>query len=152
KAAAAYEQAAEGRPPAEQAQRLRRSADGYLLAKDHARAVAVLERVVALDAAPEFLAEAWFTLAGAHTALKQTEQAYQAYYKCLNYPPGAVTHKARFQLALAEKGKKNFDQAESILRQNLALTSSTGDREAHEQSLYELAKLLLQRGQYDKAA
>src|SRR5262249_3774070 len=99
-AAAAYEKAAEGRAPGEQTQLLRRCAACHLQAEDHARAVQVLERVVALDMAPpDFLAEAWYTLAGAHVALRQGEQAYQAYYKCLNYPPSTITHRARYQLA-----------------------------------------------------
>jgi TolA-binding protein len=150
-AAAAHEQAATGREPAEQAPRLWRAADCHLLAGDHPRAAQALQRVVALEPAAERQVEAWFALAGTHRALKQVEQARSAYYKCIEYPNSQFTYKARFALADVELEQGNLEHAEEILLQNLTVTGPAPDRRAEEQSLYRLADLAYGQRKYDKA-
>jgi tetratricopeptide (TPR) repeat protein len=151
-AAAAYEQAAVQRTAPEQAGLLWRSADGYTKGRQPARAQAVLETFVKIPMAPERQAEGWFALGEAHKALGHLEEARQAYYKSIEFPTSPVALRARLELAATEIDRKNFDQAEAILRQNLRATSSTPDREAHESSLYLLANLLYQRGEFLKAS
>src|SRR5205823_2358479 len=96
-AAEAYEQAAEGRLPAERAARLRRGAACFLQARDHARAAALLREFIDKVPDPERKAEGWFTLAGAHRALKETEAAQKAYYQCIQYPKSPLAARARLE-------------------------------------------------------
>jgi tetratricopeptide (TPR) repeat protein len=150
-AAEAYEQAAEGRLPAEKAVRLRRGAACYLRAGEHARAAGLLREFIEKIPHPEAKAEGWFTLAGAHRALKETEAAQKAYYECIQYPRSPLAARARLELAEVEIEQNNLDRAEEILQQNLALSGPSPDREAQERSLYRLAELLFQRKKYDRA-
>jgi predicted negative regulator of RcsB-dependent stress response len=150
-AAEAYEHAAAGRLPAEKAQRLRRGAACYLQAGDHARAAVLLRQFIDLIPEPEHKAEGWFTLAGAHRALKQTEAAQKAYFACIQYPQSPLSTRARLELAEVEIEQNNLDRAEEILQQNLALSGPSPDRQAQELSLYRLAELLYQRKKYDRA-
>lgn len=151
RAAVAYEQAAAVREDTGQAAPLWRSALCYQAAKDSPRAGAVLEKLVKLERDEKRLAEAWLHLAETSQALGRTERARQAYYKCIEFPSTPFAYRARYQLALDEIAKKNFDQARDILEQNLGAVGASMDREAHEQSLYRIADLLYQLRNFDQA-
>jgi tetratricopeptide (TPR) repeat protein len=136
--AAAYE----GRP--EQPQWWKRAADCYFEGADFTTVISVLQRLVNLPASGELLGEAWFRLAQAHRALQQESAAELALQRCIAFP-GPFAYRARYQLALLDLEHGRLDEAEATLRQNLDLMVQAPDREAQEQSLYALAKLLFQR-------
>jgi tetratricopeptide (TPR) repeat protein len=150
-AGAAYEQGAAHRPPGEQADLLWRSANCYEYGQEPARALTVLAAFLKLPVSAERQAAGWFAVGEAHRALKHADEARQAYYKSIELPTSPVASRARFQLAVAEREQKNFDQAEAILRQILPATSAP-DRDAHEKALYLLGDLLYQRGEFLKAS
>lgn len=156
RAAQAYEQAAQRGPEGRRAEALWRSARCYLAAKEPVRAAELLDDYVKLDKNEARLAEGWLALGEAFRAQGKAEQARQAYYRCLEYPATGPAQKARFQLALDVLAKKeltpkDLEQARDILRQNLAESGPTLDRDAHQKSVYKLAWVLLQMQEYDKA-
>ncbi|HEX9373194.1 MAG TPA: tetratricopeptide repeat protein, partial [Roseiflexaceae bacterium] len=154
KAGDGYKLSAAGRTAAERALRLRRGAECYLQARDHAEGILLLKEFVDLEPAPERKVEGWFALGGAYRAHKQAELAQSAYEQCIQQPRSP--HAARARLELAELAVEHGDlkQAEEVLVHALALASSTSDRQAEEQALYRLAGLLYQQGQrrFDDAA
>jgi tetratricopeptide (TPR) repeat protein len=94
-------------------------------------------------------AEGWFALAEAHrrSSPPQREEALKAYQECLQYPNNPLAQRARLEVARLEIAQSNLADAEKILLQSLALAASTADRQAEEQALYELGKLLFQQGE-----
>lgn len=152
RAAQAYEQAADARPLDEQPPLLWKSAQCYLLAKDVPLAVSLLRRFVQINNSEEALAEGWLVLADALLVTGQKEQARQAFYKCIEFPNTPFAYRARYQLAVDAIQEGNPEQAESILKQNLTVTGPSIDREAHGKSLYECAKLLYERKNFDQAS
>lgn len=152
RAAQSYEQAADARPLDEQPPHLWKSAQCYLLAKDVPLAVSLLRRFVQINNTEEALAEGWLALADALLVTGQKEQARQAFYKCIEFPNTPFAYRARYQLAVDAIQEGNPEQAESILKQNLTVTGPSIDREAHGKSLYECAKLLFERKNYDQAS
>lgn len=151
KAGAGYEQAASVRSEEGQAEVYWLSARCYLAAKDFSRAGTVLDKFVNLGKDETRLAEAWLELAQVQLAQNNKERARAAYYKCIEFPQTPFAFRARYQLALEEIDKKNYEQARSILKQNLENPSPTLDREAHELSLYKMGRLMLQMQNYDQA-
>src|SRR5205085_2428523 len=121
KAGVAFEQAAGTRTGLDQADGLWRSATCFMLGQAYTPAAAVLTRFVALDLPPERKAQGWFSLAEAHTALEQKDEARTAYHNCIAFPTSPVAYQARYQLALVEIEQHNLEQAEKILRQNLSI-------------------------------
>ncbi|MBM4068910.1 MAG: tetratricopeptide repeat protein [Planctomycetes bacterium] len=152
RAAQAYEQAADARPLDEQPPLLWKSAKCYLLAKDVPLAISLLRRFVLIHNTEEVWAEGWLALADALLVTGQKEQARQAFYKCIEFPNTPFAYRARYQLAVDAIQEGNPEQAESILKQNLTVTGPSIDREAHGKSLYECAKLLYERKNYDQAS
>ena len=148
KAAGAFEQAAAARPGKDQAEFLWHGAKCYFAARDFARAVSVLDKLVKIERDENRLAEAYYTLAEALLSLGQKEEARKAYSLCLDYPDPTFSHKARYQLALDEWENKRVDQAVAILKQ----ISPTVDRKTHENSLYLLGQILFQTQKFDQAA
>jgi tetratricopeptide (TPR) repeat protein len=143
-----FERAASLTPnPQEQADWLWRSARLYLDGGEPARALPMLERVVALPAPPERLGEAWFARGEAFRALRQDALAQAAYRHCIKYPGRFGPH-ARYQLAVYEI-PGNPDEAAAILTQNLPLCET--DPEAHQKTLFALASLLFDRREYRMA-
>lgn len=151
RAAVAYEQAALVRKDREQIEACWRSGQCYLAAKDIARAAAALERFVTLAKEEPRLAQAWFLLAETEAAAGHKDQARQAYYKCMEFPATPYAWRARYQLALEEIERKNYEDAKYILKQNLTSAGPAIDREAHEKSIYKMAGLLLQMQAFDEA-
>jgi tetratricopeptide (TPR) repeat protein len=152
KAAKAYEEVASLRTDQEQGEYLWRSAACYLPARQFAQAAKVLEKFVKVEKADLRLAEGWLALAEAYLALQNKDKARQAYLKCIEFPDTPFAYRARYQVALDEMDRKNFDQAIAILKQNLKTPSSnTLDREAREKSLYLLGSLLFQDQKFDQA-
>lgn len=150
----AYEAAADqAGTPAAQADWLWQSADRYIQARDHARALAALQRFLQLKLSPERRGEAWFALGMVQQSLHQDAEAREAYHKCIELqPPGAFAYRARYQLAEAEIAQGHLAEAEEILKQNLELMGDAPDGEAHEDSLLALAGLLFRGGNYRVAA
>jgi tetratricopeptide (TPR) repeat protein len=97
-------------------------------------------------------ARAWFTLGEACRALGQKGEAENAYFKCWEFSASPYSYRARYQVAVDRIEEKKLDEAEEILGQNLKVLSPNLDREAHEKSLYLLASLLYQRGDFAKAS
>lgn len=156
RAAQAYELAAQRGPAGRRAESLWRSARCYLAANEPVRAAELLDDYVKLDKNEARLAEGWLALGEAFRAQGKTEQARQAYYRCLEFPASGPAQRARYQLALdvlarKELKTKDLEQARDILRQNLAESGPTLDRDAHQKSIYKLAWVLLQMQEHDKA-
>jgi len=124
----------------------------YVEAGNNAHAVKALNRFVRMEKDESRLAEAYLTLAEAHTALGEKDKSLLAYYKCIEYPNTPFAHRARYQVALEEIDKKNFVQAREILEQILKNPMPTLDRSVHEQSIYKMAGLLLQLQHFRQAA
>jgi hypothetical protein len=149
-AGAAFETAAgAAKTPETQADLLWRSAKDYLDGQDAAHAVPVLERFVTLPVSPEKLGEAWYIRAEALRSLRHDTAAQADYRHCIKFP-GPFAYRARYQLALTEIDRKNLEEAESILTQNLEMlnTDTNRDPEAKEKTLFALAHLLVQRQDY----
>src|SRR5262249_59778003 len=83
----------------------------YLQAQDTAKAIGALEQFVRRETKESRLAEGWFALAEAYDKQTKPDQAYNAYYKCIEYPSSPLAYRSRYQIALREIEKKNFDQA-----------------------------------------
>jgi hypothetical protein len=151
RAAVAYEQAAALRNDSSAADDLWRGGHCYLQAQDTAKAIGVLEQFVRRETKESRLAEGWFTLAEAYDKQTRPDQAYNAYYKCIEYPSSPLAYRSRYQIALREIEKKNFDQARAILQQILSGTAQV-ERDTKEKALYKMAGLLLQMQILDQAA
>jgi tetratricopeptide (TPR) repeat protein len=153
-AGSAFETAAgPAKTPQEQADLLWRSAKDYLDGHDAAHALPVLERFVTLPVSPEKLGEAWYIRAEALRSLRNDVAAQADYRHCIKFP-GPFAYRARHQLAMAEIERKNLEEAESILNQNLEMLNTDAanrDPEAKEKTLFALAHLLVQRQDYRMA-
>jgi tetratricopeptide (TPR) repeat protein len=151
-AAVAYAEAAAARAGDGQADLYWRSAECYLASKDHGNAAAVLNKFVQVEKNEGRQAEGWFTLAEAYVSLGNKDLAQKAYYKCIEFPLTTFAARSRYQLALEEMDKKNYDQALEILQQNLQAQGPMHDRESHENSIFKIAELVYRMKDYDKAA
>lgn len=155
-AAQAYESAAEmARTVEERNECLWRAADRYSRGQDLGRALLVLERFVKLTEVPSSrLGEAWFIMAETHRAQQHVVAAQVAYRRCIEYL-GPFAYQARYQLAMAEMDQKNLDDAEAHLQQNLKLIQEADEgavaSEAYEKTLFSLAQLTVQRGEFRQA-
>jgi tetratricopeptide (TPR) repeat protein len=152
-AGAAYETAfAPDARAAEKAERLWQAAEAYRQGQDNPHVVSVLERFVQLLPASERWSEAWYRLGESHLALRHEREARAAFTRCLEQV-GPFAFRARYQLSLAELRAKNPSTAEEMLLQNLDLMRrGEVDPQAHQQTLYTLADLLYERGDYNQAA
>ena len=150
-AGVAYERAAALRGDQAEADLYWRSAQCYLQAEDSAKAIIVLEQFVRLEKNDVRLAEGWFSLAEARQRQGAIESAYQAYYKCIEFPASPLAFRARYQIAVRELDNKNLEQCREILQQILSATGQV-DRDTHEKSIFKMAGLLLQMQIHDKAA
>jgi tetratricopeptide (TPR) repeat protein len=134
-----------------------RSGSNYLQGQDFIHAVSVFERFVKLAPAAERISEAWFRLGQAHRALHNDSAADPCFLRCIEYP-GPFAYRARYELGVVRIDRGKLDEAEEFLQQNLALIERDPDaqtnekRDAHEKSLYTLARLLFRRGKYHMAA
>lgn len=152
----AYETGAEAaRTPEERNEWLWRAADRFLQGREPEQALRVLEQFVKLtDVSSARLGEAWYVMAEAHRTLQHEVAAQVAYRRCIEYT-GPYAYQARYQLAQAEVERKDLDEAEAHLKQNLELIQASNDgvieSEAYEKSLFRLADLTFQRGEYRQA-
>lgn len=149
-AAEAYAQAAHARPGKDGFDALWRSAQCYLQARDADRASKVLVELEKLDQADVRLAEGWYRLAELERTLNHREDARSAYIRSMQYAATPFAARARFQLAMEQVERKNWDKAVEILQPNLEI--ATQDREAHEQSFYEMARILVKKHDDARAA
>ncbi len=145
-----YEQAALVLVGQAQAEAWWRSAQCYLPGQEYARAVPVLEHFVKTQSPDPHLAQAFLDLADSYRRLGMVDKATTAYHECIRIPNTPFAYRARYQLALFQIDQKKTKEAEVILEENLKLNLGA-DREAHEQSLFMLARLVLDRKDYDKA-
>lgn len=151
-AAAAYEAVADAvSAPAEKAQWLRRSSERYLQSQEPARALVVLKRFLEVETAPEPLAEAWFNLAQVTLTLNDEASAVAAFRKCIEFP-GPFAFRARHRLAQIDIENGFLNEAEEILKQNLAMTHFSPNDDTHKKSLFTLATLMYQRSNHHQAA
>lgn len=153
-AAAAYKAVADLTPmPAEAASWIWKSADCSIQAADYPAAIAALKRYLTVEKAPEKLGEGWFVLGQVYHDYGDKANADAAYRKTLEYQ-GRYSFRARFQLAVAQVDDGKKADAESALEQNLELMRYEADldQEAHEKTLFTLAKLMYERGAYRPAS
>jgi hypothetical protein len=153
-AGAAYEAAAEAAlNQPDRADWLWHAAMAHLQAQDFNHAIPELKRLLELPAASVRFSEAWYRLARAYQAvdLEHEKDARDAYVRCIEQA-GPFAFRARHRLAEAEIRRKNWDDAEAMLLQNLELMRADADRAAHERTLYSLADVLFGRGEYRLAA
>jgi tetratricopeptide (TPR) repeat protein len=144
-AAAAYAAAAAasaGQP--EQGEWLWHAGACSMQGQDFAQAITAYDRLVKLRPPLARLSEAWYRLGEAQQALHQDSPAADAYKSCIE-TGGPFAYRARYQLAMSEIGRGNFNVAEEILDQNLLLMAAEPEREAHDRTLYALADLLFLR-------
>jgi tetratricopeptide (TPR) repeat protein len=147
-AAAAYEKAAGlAHTPADQAKWLWLSADRYGKAQDSHQQLAMLQAFLRVEATGERRGEGWLAVGKIRLALHQDEEARNAFLKCIEYP-GASAFRARYHLAKMHFDDAKYDEAEAELKQNLDLMIPKVDLEAHEKSLFLLADLYYQRGNF----
>src|SRR5262249_4862403 len=98
----------------------------------------------------EKLGEAWFRLGEAHHVLHNDTAAKLSLHKCIE-SEGPFAFRARYQLAVSDFERGNLADAEAKLSQSLNLLR--GEKgEAHEHTLYLLAEVLFQTGNYRPAA
>lgn len=129
---------------------LRRSVDRFFDAREFTTALKALQRYLLIENMPESLGEAWFLIAQAYQGLQDEAAAMTAYRKCIEYP-GRFAFRARYRLAKADIEQGKYDDAEDALKQNIELMRLSSDSETHEKSLFTLANLLYQRGNYLQA-
>jgi hypothetical protein len=167
-----YEQSAVGLTvPADQADRLWRSAGLYLDGRDPRRAAAALQRFLKIAEGLEpplppggpagpgaggpfhaRLGEGRYKLAEAQRALGQEVAARASYLECLKWP-GRYAFRARYELAVTKKvpdGTESrwTDEAQHELEHNLELLRGAGpddDNEAREKTLFALGDLYFER-------
>jgi RNA polymerase sigma factor (sigma-70 family) len=128
-----------------------RSAQSYLAAKDFSRAGDLLKKFIDLEENQDRLAGGWLALAETFVALGDRDKAREAYHKCIEFPLTPFAARARYQLALGEMDKKNYEQARAMLMQNLEAKGLVQDRSAHEESIYKIADLFYLLEDFDKA-
>jgi tetratricopeptide (TPR) repeat protein len=151
KAALAYEQAADTRPPAERLDAMWRCIECYGFAQKPEQAIAVLKKFVELPAPPERKAEAWFTLAQTQRQLKLAD-ARQSYTQCVAFNVGTFTSRALLELADIAIETKNTADAEAVLLQvKNPPASRVADRASHELALLKLADLYINLEKFDRA-
>lgn len=150
-AAQNYQQAVQLRPRDQQMSLLWSCIQAYRHAGENARVAALLQQYVLLPLTPRQRAEGWYLLAETQLELGQRAEAHKNFFKCLEYPDSTWAYRARYQLAVEKIREERYDQARQILEQNLSVTSLELDRPSHEKSLYKLAILLYQRGEYAQA-
>jgi tetratricopeptide (TPR) repeat protein len=129
-----------------------RSAQSYLAAKELTGASAALNRFVLVEKNPDRLAEGWLALAETYAGLGEKDKSREAYYKCIEFPLTPFAFRARYQLALEEIDKKNYEQACEILMQNLESKGPGQDSSAREKTIYKIADLFYLLKDFDKAA
>jgi tetratricopeptide (TPR) repeat protein len=148
-AALAYEQAAETRSPAGRVDLAWRCVECYRLAEEPVPAIGALKKFVALPAAAERQAEAWYTLAEIQRVAGHPE-ARVSYRQCVAFNNDAFTSKALLHLADLALAEKDWHEAEDVLLQ--IAVGPVADRAAHEQALLQLANLYFALAQFDKAS
>src|SRR5262249_34908963 len=135
--------------PAERVERLWLALESFAQAKEPARSVQTVESLLKLardtraPLDPERHGKALFLRAEAHRALGEETLARFYFGECINYR-SPYAYRARYYQALAKAEEKKIDEARGILEQNLSLLreEDNADREAHEKTLYALARLL----------
>jgi tetratricopeptide (TPR) repeat protein len=133
--------------PAEQMERLGHCANCLVQGEECAAAVPVLQRWLKLGPPPEQVGEVWFCLGEAYRALHQEAEATAAYGECLKQR-GPSGYRARYQIALLEMGRGEWDAAADHLEENLKALRLDPDADAQEKSLYALGNLLYRREDY----
>jgi tetratricopeptide (TPR) repeat protein len=149
RAAEAYESAAQSRSKDQAFDALWHSASCFLLARNAGRAAEVLTQLEKLDQQDIRLAEGWYLLGELQREGKGRESALTAYYRSMQYAATPYAARSRYQVALAAADKKEWDKAENTLKPNL---QAAVDREAHENSLYEMASVQMNKANYDRAS
>lgn len=149
-AALAYADAAEARSPAERSEPLWHCIECYRLAGAYPQAIEVLQKFVVLPLAAEDKAEAWYALAEAQRQLRLPDAA-ESYKMCVACNNAAYAARARLHLADIAIEHLELDQAEAILKQ-IINPGPLADRPAHEQAMWQLGLLLLQREKHEQAA
>jgi hypothetical protein len=150
RAAEAWESAARVRRAKDGFDALWHSAQCFLQARDVERAGKALVELEHIDQDDVRLAEGWFLLAELHWAQGHRHDGKQAYIRSMQYATTPFAARARYQLAMEAVGRKEWDKAASILQPNLETVAT--DREAHEQSIYQMAWILLQKQDFARAS
>jgi tetratricopeptide (TPR) repeat protein len=133
--------------PAEQAERLAHSANCFVQGEECAAAIPVLQRWLKTGPPPERVGDVWFCLGEAYRNLHRDTDAGAAYRECLKQR-GAAACRARYELALLEMARGEWDGAADDLDANLKVLSTEHDDEAQEKTLFALGNLHYRRQNY----
>ncbi len=154
-----YEAAAVGAQE-ERAKRLWQAVVCDLEGRDTTAVPRVLELLAKTGQLRERVGEGWYRLGltlqmladgrTSEEAKAQEDAAYSAYTECLNFP-GKFAYRARYERAVQMIHKGNTDGAQKELLENQTLLAVDPDPEAHEKTLFALARLLYQHELYIQA-
>jgi tetratricopeptide (TPR) repeat protein len=133
--------------------------ESYALANESKQTISVVDAMFktrekeSVPVDPQKLGKALFLRAEAHRALGENLMAEHYYGEAINYQT-PYAYRARSQLAVIATEQKEIDKARTMLEQNLNLLhlDSNPDREALEKTLYALARLLFNSGDFSAAA
>jgi tetratricopeptide (TPR) repeat protein len=141
--------------PDDRVERLWLAVESFALAAEPKLTIAAVEAMfdfgklesVAVD--PQRKGKALFLRAEAHRALGEDTLAQHFYGECINYRT-PYAYRSRYQLAMAAIDQKKIDEARGMLEHNLSQLhlEDAPDREAHEKTLYGLARLLFKSGDF----
>jgi tetratricopeptide (TPR) repeat protein len=156
KAAAKFEASAlPACPPTQRADRLWRGMKCALAAyrpgPDAVTAARLLRELDQTGGAEAQVCEGWYLLAEAQRAAKEDQATLQSLEECVRHQ-GKFAYRARYGIARDKILHGDIDGAQTDLLTNLQLLPMDMDREAHENTIFELASLLYHRREYRQAA
>jgi tetratricopeptide (TPR) repeat protein len=128
-----------------------KSADMLYQGHNFTRTISLLEKY--LDNEPELRnSQALLRLGQSHLALGQIKEAIAVFDECIEFHPiDGYSFQARIDCAKAHWYLGEMDQAERLLRDNLAGTSLKPSSREWKDSLFELGMLLHETGRHDEA-
>jgi tetratricopeptide (TPR) repeat protein len=127
------------------------AAENYYRGHSFSRAAKVLNEFLAHE--PQLRnAQALLLLGQSHLALGQIPQSISAFEECIEfYPQDSATYQVRIDCAKAHRYNGNADEAEKLLRHNIAFSKLKPASREWKDSLFELGMLLYDKGQYEQA-
>jgi tetratricopeptide (TPR) repeat protein len=126
------------------------AAENFLRAQEYSRVVVLLEKYLVLNNAAH-RAEALVGLAEAHQALGQTEQAVKLLHQVVG-KSGPLQGRARYLLALTTIDQGRFAEAETALRELLALPGVDPEPQEIRQAHFALGYVLHQQEHFAEAS
>jgi tetratricopeptide (TPR) repeat protein len=133
-------------------ERLWTSANAYFQGQDYRNAVRILRNYVKNEMRRRH-PQALLTLGQALLAMDESEGALAAFEECvLDHPRDAAAYRARLLAAAIHAEKGRYQQAETLLQENLSGEHLTPDSKEWRDSLFAFGELLHAQGRYAEAA